>query len=328
MIALQSYRKNYLQQANVHKYQAGFTLIELMISLLLSSFLMFGLMQVYLSNTQTGVVLSSHSRAMESGRVMIDIMTREARMADFRGCADIDKVNNHLDITDQDYIDNYTTLLEAGIDGLDNTQNLLIGDTSVVSGTDVLILRGSSDACSGSGRVFSASKTAASFKVSSTCDLEISQVVMITNCKSGELFSITNAQAGGGAGLKTFVHNTGNKPGVLIKNATKTFSQTYGADSTILVPYEKRYFLAEGVNGTSSLYVSDTGVVSEIVPNVTDLQFSYGEDTNNNGSVNVYRVAGAAGQDMDNVKNVRIEVTVSDGRHEELFDTVINLRNR
>ncbi len=124
---------------------------------------------------------------------------------------------------------------------------------------------------------------------------------------------------------RRFVHNTGN-PGVgAVKNATKTFSGIYSSESYLLTPYVKQYFLAEGTNG-DSLFVNDSGNEQELVPGVSSLQFEYGEDSDGDGTVDIYNDAGAA--NMDEVKNIRVTLIVTDGDHTETFDTVTKIRNR
>lgn len=312
------------------KFQTGLTIIELMISVLLSSFLMLGLVQIYLANSQTSTLQNSHSHTMASARVAIDLISRDTRMADFRGCKTNGAITNHLDTTDSDYNPDTKNFLGAGLEGQDDVNEVTVGTKTVKNGSDILVLRGSNDACGGTGRMMN-SATAAALHASQDCPLNAGQVIMVTNCQGGELFSVTNIAkgSGGDSGKRTITHNQGkiNIPGA-IDNASKTFSNSYGAESSILVPYVKRYFIADGLNNDSSLFVNDTGQEFELVPGVTDFQVLYGEDTDNDGAVNVYREADDPSLDMDNVKNIRFFLTLADGSHTESIDTVANIRNR
>ncbi|MFT7373182.1 MAG: type IV pilus assembly protein PilW [Oleiphilaceae bacterium] len=306
--------------------QKGFTLIELMISILLGSFLMLGLFQLFQSSSQTNRLQNAYARTMENALVAIELLSRDIRMADFRGCSAITAITNHLDTTDSDYDAATMDFLAQGLDGQNNVNNQTIDGTSVINNTDVLLIRGSRDACSGTGRMMPSLSSASMF-VSTDCEVEANQIVMLSNCSAGELFTITNVTPATVAGntKKTIVHNTGNPAAGAVKNTTKTFAGIYSSESYLLVPYVKQYFLAEGTNGPS-LFVNDSGIEQELVPGVTSLQFEYGEDTNGDGAVDTYKDAATA--NMDEVINIRTTLVVTNGDHTEGFDTVTNIRNR
>ncbi len=181
--------------------QRGFSLIELMISILLGSFLMLGLFQLFQANSQTSQLQNSYARTMENALVAIELISKDIRMADFRGCSATTAITNHLDLSDGDYDAATMDFLAQGLDGQDNVNNLSIGGTPVINDSDVLLIRGSRDACSGTGRMMP-SINAASMFVSPDCEVEAGQIAMVTNCSSGELFTITNV-SGGGSPKKT-----------------------------------------------------------------------------------------------------------------------------
>lgn len=308
----------------VGKTQKGFSLIELMISILLGSFLMLGLFQIFLSNSQTSKLQNSYARTMENALVALELLSQDIRMADFRGCSAVTAITNHLDTSDSDYDAATMDFLAQGLDGQNNVNNQTIGGTSVVNDSDVLLIRGSREACSGKGRMMPSTESAVMF-ASADCEIQAKQIAIVSNCSAGELFTVTNVTGGAGSTKKNILHNTGNPGAGAVKNATKTFAGIYSSESSLLTPYVKQYFLAEGTNGTS-LFVNDSGNEQELVPGVSSLQFEYGEDSNGDGSVDTYKDAGAA--NMDEVKNIRVTLVVTDGNHTEGFDTVTNIRNR
>jgi type IV pilus assembly protein PilW len=95
--------------------QQGFTLIEIMISLLLGVFLLGGVIGVFLNTKQTYRVQDGLSRLQENGRYAMEFMGRDIRMADYKACptddfatsgnVPISGVNNN---TAADSIDNGT----------------------------------------------------------------------------------------------------------------------------------------------------------------------------------------------------------------------------
>jgi len=67
--------------------QAGLTLIEIMIAMLIGVFLIGGVLQVFVSTKQTYRMQENLSRLQENGRFAMDFITRDIRMADYRECA-------------------------------------------------------------------------------------------------------------------------------------------------------------------------------------------------------------------------------------------------
>ena len=82
----------------------------------------------------------------------------------------------------------------------------------------------------------------------------------------------------------------------------------------------------DGVNG-NSLFLNDTGTVMELVTNITDFQIRYGEDTNGDGAINIYRTANDVA-DFAEVKSVEITLTVASGDVEKTYKAIGNIRNR
>ena len=79
--------------------QSGLSLIELMIALLLGTFLTVGLVQIFSSNSQSFRVVEASARAQESGRFGADILSRALRNAGFYGCFPLEGVTNNLDVS-------------------------------------------------------------------------------------------------------------------------------------------------------------------------------------------------------------------------------------
>lgn len=66
--------------------QRGLSMIELMVALLLSTLLLLGVLQLYSNSSHSNIVSSALSRVQDSGRVVLDMMSTDARRAGYQGC--------------------------------------------------------------------------------------------------------------------------------------------------------------------------------------------------------------------------------------------------
>ncbi len=71
----------------MHTRQGGISLVEIMVALLLSLFLMGGVIQVYLSSKQTYRAQEGYSRLQENGRFALELLSRQIRMAGYKSSA-------------------------------------------------------------------------------------------------------------------------------------------------------------------------------------------------------------------------------------------------
>ncbi len=319
--------------------QSGLTLIELMVALVLSALLLLGLIQTFEANKRSNNLQLAFSRVQESGRIATEIVASDIRMADYWGCQpDPGSINDLLDHSDPDYSAGDYDWLTRDAVTMDNdvAAGTTVGTKTVLAGTDVLTLTTSVDSCGGAGRM--ASMQAANLKVSDTCDLTLGQVVMVTNCSAGELFTVTNFNACS-SGRCTLVHNSGSV-GVAgsVDNASHSFSSTYGSDSRVLTPVKKTYFIANDTGGIPSLYVKvGTASAVQLVAGIEDMQFTLGEDTDDDNEVNKITTS-TTGVDMNKVMSIRVQFQVrdeqfinssdSDGLLRKTFTSTSTIRNR
>ena len=243
-------------------------------------------------------------------------------MADFNGCVPTTgDINPMLDTTDADYSATTMDYLAGGISGDNDVTSLTIGGTAVINNTDTLVVRGMTDACEGFGRMDSLVSSTSFNLTDAACPVATGDVLVLANCAGGDMFSVSNR-----SGLEVF-HATGSiGTAGAVDNSVSTLSANYGDASQLLRPYKRTFFIAAGVDG-NSLFMNDSGTTMELVTNVKDFQVTFGEDTTGDGSVNIYRDAGPS-VDFDEVKSVRVELTIESGEVEKTFTAVGNIRNR
>lgn len=68
-------------------HQTGMSLIELMIALLLSSFLILGILQLFINSNDTDKANSALARLQENGRIALDLLKQDLRRTGYQGCA-------------------------------------------------------------------------------------------------------------------------------------------------------------------------------------------------------------------------------------------------
>ncbi|GLS28038.1 PilW family protein [Marinibactrum halimedae] len=85
---------------------------------------------------------------------------------------------------------------------------------------------------------------------------------------------------------------------------------------------DKTYFIDEGANGHYALMLGENGTQIELIPNVSELNVLYGEDSDGDGSVNAFKNPGHI-TDMGKVLSVKVQITVDSHNDHDLLGGVI-----
>ncbi len=318
--------------------QAGLALVELMIAMLISLFLLGGMLQVFNSSRLTYRIHESTARMQETGRMALEVLSRDIRMAGFWGCAsDSANVINNLNPSGTGYID-----FAAGG---------LVGVEGASGAPDAFTVRGGIDSGLGVEPPYGP-QTSANVAVATGNGFEAGDILLISDCTNGDIFQLSNSTADASG---TLVHVTGaGSPGnVNVTNptcfggSTHCLSKIYGADASVYSASETSYQINTGFSGEPALFRD--GV--EFLEGVEDLQILYGEDTNGSGVANYY-VPASQVADMTRVISVRFAVvvrsldenlsggvaqgytvlgaaqTAPDTRLRQVYTTTVSIRNR
>jgi type IV pilus assembly protein PilW len=283
--------------------QRGVTLVELMISLVIGMLVLSGVTYVFFASRTTYGYNETMSRIQENGRIALDALNFDIRMAGFFGCgkADlipinvianappIDKIDGGVAVTGYSYGDAAVAFVDAGA---------LKG----VAGSDVLVIRRvSPTALNLVGNLATAN---ANIQVGSNPDNFVAgDVLMVTDCTVGDLFRATNVSAGGGK--VTLAHAESS-------NSTNRLSKTYGPDAQLMRFQEIAFFLRQTSRTTrdgtpiTSLFRRVNGVDEEIVDGVADMRVFYALDS----AVDSFVAKGAVG-DWARVVAVRVHLLMS-----------------
>jgi len=334
-------------------HQRGISLVEVLVALVISLFLLGGIIQVYLANKTSYAFTNSISRIQENGRFAMDVMARDLRMAGFFGCAVFDP-------EDDDIKDTIVNNLNTAGNGYDPDlydfmeKDLIEGsDNDGLNGSDSITLRGAEPGNLSVQPPYSS--TSANIKVSEPHDLSDGDIIMVSNCKGGDILQISDINASNG----TLGHNTGAgiEPGNYNPDNCKggnahCLSQSYGADASVFRFRTVTYSIKVGSPPSvePALWRSDNGVDEELVEGIEQMQILYGVDTTGDGHPNQYMISTAV-TDWYDVMSIRlmllvrsvadsvveapqtlnyngVTATAADYRLRQVFTTTIALRNR
>jgi len=312
---------------------AGFTLVEIMIALALSTVLLSGVVQVYSNSKQTYRMTENVARMQENSRFAMDILTKEIRMAGFSPCPRTNEVAVTLD-GGADEASNFGTEAIKGFEGGASAFPGVFPATGSTAGARVadsdafISLRGGDR----SYTVTAHNPAAASFKVLNTTGLEDGDVLMVCDANNTAILQTSNVTFASG----NIVHNAGGA-GITPGNCTKGLGYPvpnpctalgtpygYDTDAQIMKMVSTIYYVGVSQSDSSralyrrSLNVNNagtlgTGAAVELIDGLESMQVLYGLDTTGDTLANEYVSAdvvdppGAPTPDnWNNVVSVRI----------------------
>lgn len=316
--------------------QQGMTLVEVMVAMTIGLVLLGGVVTVLSSSQNTYRVNEALARMQENARYAFQLLSRDIRMAGYRGCAgDSVAVTNVLKATGFLWeLDQPLEGFEAGVNALPSEVTLPLG------GRDVIVVRG----VEGIGtNILSHLLDFAGLSIPSGSGLQADDAVLVSNCQGAAIFQITGISASGGQ--DTIEHDGGDgKP-----NSTAALGRTFTGGEMARIG-TRIYYIRLNPRGIPALYWRSGGNTEELIEGIENMQIQYGEDTDGDRAADFYRTADQV-LDWDNVVSVRIDllvqsvedgiarqpqtytfngvsVTPADRRLRQTFSTVIALRNR
>lgn len=295
--------------------QKGLSLVELLVALALSAILILGIFTVYMESSQTSRLSTSLARVQESARIGLDILARDLRMVGFQGCADPDDVTLNV-IADNPPTAGFLTPLRAWevtdanwADGTEFDGTTI--ESSARVGSDVIaIQRGEMVSVEVTGKMKDGN---ANIKVAGDDVIQFSksELVLISDCESADLFRISSKPASG-----TWAHAKG-------VNSANRLSQAYNEKARIMKFSSTIYYVADTgrddvlggdiyalFRATASLSNPPVYQPVELVEGVESLQLEFGEKLASNNFR--YATADDAVLNMTGVVAARAGLLVSD----------------
>ncbi|MEC9341424.1 MAG: PilW family protein [Pseudomonadota bacterium] len=299
--------------------QKGFTLIEVMVAIVIGTILSAAAIALLVNSKSTYEVQDDLARLQENARFAMEMLMRDIRMAGYFGCVDsISEVTNHVVGNDSSLFDtrfpidavdhgDYSQWYPSGLTiDLPTTITSVTPNIDVVGGTDMISLRYMVPDTSITVEEPYAVQPSGALKVTAGADLEIGEIIAVTDCDKADIFQITNLQTTGSQ--SNVVHNTGaGSPGNFNNGVpgcpganSHCFSKTYKENAFIMKLTSVRYFIGEGDNGPSLYRIglardpstnALTYIGNEMVEGIEQLQLTYGLDTDGDDVPDVYRTA-------------------------------------
>ena len=300
--------------------EAGFSLVELMVALVISLFLLAGVIQVFLGSKQTYTLNEGVARLQENVRYAFDRMSADLAAAGYMGCNDSSDTNEEGNLVIVNALTDSTSTQYNFSNPIDGTEN------AGPNGSDILSIR----------RAMTASSVPlAAGMTGETGDVQLDSghpnygtlqqwdIIALSDCATTSIFMITNDPTASGGVLE---HATGvvapaTSPNVGQSNAVTTVAgvdfndlqSSYGADDASAATSTRvtthTYAIQPSQFGTgNSLYMNG----DELVEGVDNLQVLYGLDNDATPGVDQYVTANdAALTDMNQVAAVRISLTLN-----------------
>lgn len=259
--------------------QAGFSLVELMISMVLGLIVIAAAGGIFLSNKRVYGSTEAVNRIQENQRAAFEMLSRDLREAGTNPCTRFTATNGPINLL-SDRSNAVWTRFQMGLNG---TENGASDSVEIYS-------------AGGRSRVTDHATPGADLTVTDTAGLANGQVLMICNADTAILFSATKITSGGtvvghdgaancGQGFTRqpdYAKCTDSLAGTVgycfksVDQAACGMSAERGRSPAMLVvPAAMRWFVADNTRGGSSLYRNVNGVTSEIAEGVGNLQLSY-----------------------------------------------------
>jgi type IV pilus assembly protein PilW len=301
--------------AKARAKQTGLSLIELMVAMTISLFLLIAIGLVY-STSKSGFAYANNTvRMSEDATFALDSLGRDIRMAGYAGCKGTSRTSSSTPPAPITY-DLNTDIL---VPNLDKVKGIAISETekpnpfssSVFNARDAVL-----GYTNNAAAVSAAGTPVPSFLDTSTTSFAVSTTAPILFVSGGSQRALqVNAAVTGGSGSSTDIKFEGDpykwrnnisnskknfmlisdcKNGEIFRaddmdangkmTSEKALIKSYGADAIVTPIISSTYFLATRAgSSTPSLfrsyfngYVQNT---EELVPNVEDIAFQYGENT-------------------------------------------------
>jgi type IV pilus assembly protein PilW len=338
--------------------QNGLSLVEILVSLVISLILVAGIIQLFVGSKQTYRFHEGLSRIQENGRFAVELLAKDIRSTGYYGCLSsstgINNIDNTLNSSAQ-FLWNYGQAIFGFESTGTNTWNPTL-DSSVaspLSGSDVITVRGGAD--SSPVNITNHGGGTSNVTVPANSGFQVGDILAASNCQSLSVFQVTGVIAGPPVQLEHAT--TGQTPG----NARVNLADNYAAGElmrAVAGGFTKTYYLRTGAGGMPALWRMVGPNAAEIVEGVERMEILYGVCTGQGAARSVNPAVGYVTAnnvtDWGAVCSVRVNlllvslennltsnaqtvvfpadtgnaISINDRRLRQAFSTTVGIRNR
>lgn len=334
--------------------QSGISLVEIMVAVVISLFLLAGIVQVYTGNRATFSFTNGLAEVQENGRFALDIISQDLRLASEWGCFQFKpKFSPNVDPSFYDNSKRINDTLNSGtVPGYDSNVHDFVGEDSIggtnnlgLNGSDTLTIRGGKPGQANVESPFYA-KTSNKLTTDAINTIGVGDIVLVARCGANDLWGEPEAD---------ILRVTGTLPINTNSQRELTFatnkSQRFENDASLIELQTVNYTIAAGASGEPALFRREfVGAAQELVEGVEDMQILFGVDSDDDDFPNQYMSSNTVA-DFDDVVSVRIlllvrsiddfitedpqtytfngvQTTAGDRRIRQVFSATVALRNR
>lgn len=297
--------------------QRGLSLVELMISIALGLMLMAGVIQMFITTKTSFTVQQGLSRIQETGRMAIEFIGHDLRMASNVGCVKMQSpgkdMANIIDPTPTNKGGLHKDFL-VGVMGYDTPAQLnasvllsdALGSMIPAANSGILVIRGATERgfpvavknTANNITVFRGDEAISNDCIDGLCE---GGVAVVSDCDSGRVFTAASLEEKSGGQLTITHSEAWDITGADI-NVYDTRPEVFVYPMHTIV-----YFVAPGVSGEPSLWQKlDRQTSLELIQGVERIRFTYRVDDSTD-----YVAASAVGAlEWRDVNAVRVDLVV------------------
>lgn len=291
-----------------YKKQSGLSLVELMISITLGLVLMAGVIQVFLSSRVVFSTQQAMSRAQENGRLGMELMSEDIRMAGYWGCT------NRGAVLENDLPGGFWNQYVLG-DTPNAVQGMLATDINglapaPIADSQALVLRYADSTPVLLTQEGGVNTLMVSGTVVDGCvgDLCVNKPAVISNCVAARVFMPTAIDASGAGGAQI------SHAGTWDPDTLTSIHDIFYPGAEVMPVNTVVFYLANNVAGIPSLFRYDSlsATAVEVIEGIERINFSFGIDGN-------YFSADAVGNG-ENIGSIRVDMLIQGGEQNVLAD--------
>lgn len=296
--------------------QTGLSLVELMVSLVISTMIMAGVLQIFVSSKKSYSTEEALSRMQENARFAVGAVSEDIRLTGFAGCSGVSTtpIVPDIGVKDDDVHPVTNFINERSVVGFDEVSgvidvngnnyslNGLVGDTDAFSIS-------TAGTCS-SHLMESMSTRTADITVSNqnSCGWTAGQYLIITDCTALDVFMLSNNPS------------TTDKTATLkhadSHNKKAKLSTKYVSESVVFDFITTTYYIGRNADLEPGLYRKVNNEAGElVVGGVEDMQVRYGIDSDDDFIVDEYKTAAEVGSvstgDWDKIISIEVNMLMA-----------------